>query len=128
MARFAASCKVNASRNSFDVGHITDVVNGGTVVAHGTTVTSGLATVSASMATLVADGASPTSAHVSASNAAFNTLSASVVTYQTDVQPAPANADVVISFDAAAVVTKSKLRHAVLALLNVIEGSNDLTP
>lgn len=128
MARFAASCKVGAALNSFTVGHTSDVVNGGTVVAHGSTVTSGLATLSGTMSTLLADAASPTSAHVSAANAAFSTLSASVVTYQADVSPVPVNADVVLSFDATAVGSKSKLKQAVAALLRVIDGSNDLTP
>lgn len=114
MARFAVGAKVGAAPNAFTVGHIVDAVNGATTAAD-------QATVAADVATLVADGATPTQAHVT-------TLNTDWTAFIADIAPVPANADVVLSFDAAAVLTKSQLRLAVEAILRVVDGSKDLTP
>lgn len=79
------------------------------------------ATVDADVATLVADGASPTQGHV-------NTLNTDWTALKAGLPGVPTTADVVISFDASAVGTRSVLRKAVQRLLEAIEGSNALSP
>lgn len=81
------------------------------------------AALSAAIAVLVADGASPTQAHVTTANDALTAFAADLA-----AGTPSANRDVIISYDAATVVTKTALREAVRSALQVIEGSSALTP
>lgn len=110
MARFSVACKLGAAPASFTaIGHVSDVVNSVST-----------ATVNTDVATLVADGASPTQAHV-------NTLNTDWTALKAGTGAIPAQTDVVLSFDAAVVGTKAKLRAAIEALLRIVEGSDNLT-
>lgn len=103
MARFAVSCKVNADGSSA-AGVISDVVNSVATTA-----------VDTDVATLVADGAAPTQAHV-------NTLNTDWTALKAGTGAIPTNEDVVLSFDASVITTRTKLRNAVQALLLAVEG------
>ncbi len=129
MARFSLSCNIVAGRPS-SVGHASDVVNSSSTATDSAAVDTLQATVAANVATLVADGASPTQGHVTTLNTNWGLLNTAVNTLQADIASgsASAPADVVLSFDATQVVTRTKLRAAVAALLLAAEGSNDLTP
>lgn len=77
-------------------------------------------TVAANIATLVADGAAPTQAHVTTLNTNWAALLAGL-------PGIPAKVDVVLSFDATVVGTRSNLRRAIEALLAVVDSGNSLT-
>lgn len=87
-----------------------------------------VATVDGEVATLVADGASPTQAHVDALNTDWGALKTDWDALLAGLPGVPTTADVVISFDASTVVTRSVLRRAVLRLLEAIEGHSALAP
>lgn len=117
MARFSAACNLDATGAPYSVGPLVDVMNGSSTASQKTTV-------AADVATLVADGATPTQAHVNTLNTDWTALSASIAAGQLG-----GNSDVVLSFDAATVTTRTKLRRAVQALLTMIEGGvGGLTP
>lgn len=105
MARFAAAVNVSV------VNSITGGVRTGST---GSSVADPMnaSGAAAAVTVLQADGASPTQAHV-------NTLIAALGTR-------PANTDVVVSFDAATVITLSTLKHALLRILKIVEGTNQL--
>lgn len=117
MARFAVALAVSSAIYGREqltaVGHIPDPLNASSLAAD-------KAAFETALATLVADGALPTQAHVTAANTAYTTFKA-------DITAVPATADVVISFNATNVVTKAALKLAVLRLLRIIDGSDDLT-
>lgn len=108
MARKAIACTVQTrlANGEVSLGRVSnpvDPINGANVTARKTTVAS-------DVATLVADGATPTQAHVNTLNTNWGLLAPDISTY-------PDNVDVVISYEAANVVTKSTLRLAIEALL-----------
>ena len=114
MARFTIA--VNASRvaGSFSGGRAADVLNGSTIAAD-------QATVDADVATLVADGATPTQAHVNTLNTDWTALAADIAgTY-------PASSDVVVSIDAANVVSIAQLRAALDRVVEIAAGGSELT-
>jgi hypothetical protein len=112
MARFSVSATMNAATVN---GTPTVASVGGTQDASGNT-----ATVAANVATLVADGASPTQAHVTTLNTNWGAL-LNMIT--------PTNKDVILSFDASVITTRTALRQAVAALLATIEsGVGGLNP
>lgn len=88
-----------------------------------TTYATTYAALAAAIAVLVADGASPTQAHVTTANNALTAFAADLAS-----GVPVAHRDVVISFDASTVVTKTALREAVRSILQAVEGSNALTP
>lgn len=95
-------------------GHVSDPVNASSLATD-------KAAFEAALATLVADGASPTQAHVTAANNAYTTLKA-------DIAPAPAQSDLVLSVNTAAIPSRSALRLAVQQLLALLDGNGALTP
>jgi uncharacterized protein involved in propanediol utilization len=95
---------------------VADAVNGSAFVTDQTAF-------EAALAVLVADAASPTQAHVTTANDAYTTFKADFA-----AGGGPATADVVLSFNATAVVTRTMLRRAIERLLQAIEGSDALTP
>lgn len=118
MARFAASATLGNSSGIATFsgsGGCADVVNAATVATT-------RAALVAAMATLVADAASPTQAHVTTADAALTAYLADVPAGR------PANTDVVVSVDAATVVTRSRLRAALRRIELIFEGSDALTP
>lgn len=117
MARFAAAVTLANSSGvaTFgSTGGCSDVVNGATVATT-------RAALVAAMAVLVADAASPTQAHVTTADAALTAYLADVPAGR------PANTDVIVSVDAATVVTRSRLRQALRRIERIFEGSNALT-
>lgn len=111
MARAAVACKVQArlgNGTAVLTAHArpVDPVNGATIATT-------QAAVAAALAVLVADGASPTEGHVTTLDAAYTALVA-------DIAPLPANADVVISYNATTVVDLNALRQAVDELLRTL--------
>ncbi len=91
------------------VGHIPDVAQ---------TVAS--TTVATDVGVLVADAGSPTQAHVTTLNTDWTALLAGL-------PGVPSPSDVILSYNAATVVSKNVLRRAVAHLLRVVESSGDLT-
>lgn len=79
------------------------------------------ATVAADIAVLVADGASPTQGHVTTLNTDWTALLAGL-------PGIPSISDVILSFDATAVGTRSALRRAILRILEAVEGCDALSP
>lgn len=68
-------------------------------------------TVTANVATLVADGASPTQGHVTTLNTNYTALAAAV-----------SGADVVVTWDASVVTSRSALRAALHKALEAVNG------
>lgn len=106
MARFAVGAKKFAVHNgvpSFTVGHIDDPVGG--------TAEQGIVSATA---TLVADGATPTQAHVT-------TLNTNLTSFNNNLAAAK---DVIVSFDASTITSRSQLRQALAAIGQFLESSN----
>lgn len=111
MARFAVSCKFGATGAPIAWGSISEVMNASTTATNKTAV-------AADVATLVADGATPTQAHVNTLNTDWTALSADIAAGNLSA----ASVDAVLSFDAAVITTKTKLRRAVQALLAAVDA------
>lgn len=74
------------------------------------------------LAVLVADAASPTQAHVTTADAAYTTLAAAM-----GAAP-PTNSDVVLSFNATNVGTRTVLQRCVEQIMRAVQGHSALTP
>lgn len=113
MARFSISANISGR-----AGSIVDVVN----TVSTATVDADVTTVAADVATLVADGASPTQAHVTTLNTDWGTLSTDWTALKGGSAAIPTNAHVVLSFDAVAVGTRTRLRALVAEILRQVDS------
>lgn len=84
---------------------------------------------------LVADGASPTEAHVTAVDAAYDDLAADYValaaayaTLKADVALVSLSGDAVLLIDTAVVTTVNGLKAIIRSLLQIVAGSGTLAP
>lgn len=117
MARIAVVCTLTAGGSNPVAAHVTDPVAASVAgIAAEAAVTSDI---TAALAVPAISGDAPSTTAVTLIQTDFNTL-------KTALAPGTAST-VVLSFDAAAVVTKNKLRDCVAAIMRVIDGSNDLT-
>lgn len=127
MARFSISASL-AGRS----GSVPDVLNTVTTTAVDgdvTTVDTDVTAVAADVATLVADGATPTQAHVNTLNTDWGTLNTDWGTLKTawtalkgGHAAIPSAPHVVLSFDAVAVGTKTRLRALVAEIMRQVES------
>lgn len=117
MARVAVACSVGVatpgSQRLDNHGHIADPVAGSSYATDKTAF-------EAALATLVADGASPTQAHVTSANSAYNTFKA-------DLAAPPTAADIVLSVDLAKISSVSALELALKSMCNTLRGNKALS-
>jgi hypothetical protein len=102
-------------------GHVADPIN----TVSPTATTAALSQVSTDVAVLVADGATPTQAHVTTLNGHLTTLNSSYSALIAGSGPVPPSSDVVLSYDTAAVGSRSALERAIAVLLHNVMASND---
>lgn len=127
MARHAFGLNVNSTTiggEGFRGGsHVADPIN---TVSTAATV-SALAAVVADVAVLVADGASPTQGHVNTLNGHLTTLNSAWAALLAGTGGIPAATDVVLSYEATAVGSRSVLQRAVNRLMRACAATDDLT-
>jgi hypothetical protein len=107
-----------------------DILNAGSTPADIDAVTAAATDVDTAVTVLVNDGATPTQAHVTTLSGAWTVLSAAITALSASVSPGAADgmSDAILSFDAATVETRTRLRQAVAACLLAVEGSDALDP